>query len=223
MRRPNKQRGGAARTDHPGLLIGGLRVKRYVKLMLFLSSYAPLFAIFILRDVEPSAATIHVGRIEVPFVHLNLSSSVWLGLLMAAFAVVPSLVVASLLHVASREIGPEILIASKVVPKGAEVLNYIATYIIPFTTANLVKFGDIAALFLLFIVLATLYTKANLYYINPVLAFAGFRIFEVELSRDTGTVYIITRSQQLRGGMHIRGVNLTDNVFLEVGANAIDD
>lgn len=82
---------------------------------------------------------------------------------------------------------------------GTEVLNYFATYIIPFIILSfdgiedLMKVNTIIALFIMFLILGILYISSNLYYINPILSM----FYDVSVCRLTdGKEVIIISSKR---------------------------
>jgi hypothetical protein len=96
----------------------------------------------------------------------------------------------------------------------SEVMNYIAAYLIPFVTFQLgsIKQGITLGIFVL--VLLVLYVRSNMIYINPILNFFGYHLYEVEIEASQSAHYYITRKPPERG-REIRFVRLSDDIFLE--------
>src|SRR5690242_13243269 len=87
-------------------------------------------------------------------------------------------------------------------------------YIVPFATLGVETWQQRVALAGFFVLVGILYIQANLFYVNPVLAAVGFRLFEVET--DSGRIMlVISRAKYLQVGAAIRVHTLSDYVFLE--------
>ena len=66
-----------------------------------------------------------------------------------------------------------------VASKNGDVLNYIATYLIPFVSFKTDKINDLLAFVLLMIIMAIVYINANIYFINPFLILMRYSIVEI--------------------------------------------
>jgi len=62
--------------------------------------------------------------------------------------------------------------------------------------------------------LLVLYVRSNMIYINPILNFFGYHLYEVEIEASQSAHYYITRKPPERG-REIRFVRLSDDIFLE--------
>lgn len=178
-------------------------MKRWVLFCLFISSYTPLFLILVVRD-------------------LNLENYVKSGLFAQPWFAVPLLVgpiVANLtlwwMFQKARLQEPDQITLSRISPKGAEALNYIATYIIPFVSFSTQKLNDVVAIGLLLMVLGLVYVQSNLIHINPMLSAFGYGVFEVETSNGLH-LFLVSRTASVRRRSSIRVVRLSDSVYLEV-------
>jgi hypothetical protein len=183
-------------------------------LFLFGSSYTPLFAIFLIRNFEPKIGrfTQSIGDLfqgiyysfQAPFFSLILiavilSSNITLWLLLRE----------------SKKIGSKSYTVSKSKEKTSDALNYIVTYIIPFFSFNSSKLVDLISLSILLLVIAFVYINSNLIYINPMLSFMGYRIYEVEVNMQL-VIVIITSKIRLKKNSQVNLVELTEDIYLEV-------
>jgi hypothetical protein len=99
-------------------------------------------------------------------------------------------------------------------PRDSDAIAYVATYIVPFAALGAETWQQRAALVTFFVLVGILYVRANLFYVNPILAVFKFKLYEVET--ETGRVMlVITRAPYLPHGTRLHLHTLSDYVFLE--------
>lgn len=162
------------------------------RLILFLSSYSPLFVIIAMRGWHDSR------RIAI-------------GL--AIVAVLSIIILFVFLHVV-RKISPGKVSISSVVSRDGDVMSYIVTYLLPFLAIKLDDPTDIASLGIVFVVIGLLYVNSNMIQTNPVLNIVGYHIFEIE-DGDGKRVSLICKRSYVRTGSEINAISLGDYVLLE--------
>jgi hypothetical protein len=140
-----------------------------LRVLLFLSSYAPLFWILAYRNRHDTAAWIVLVATGV------LAA---LGLL------------AVMLSYRGAE-GVAITIAH-CKPRDAEVLSYVAGYLIPFFGLDLSKTDDRVTLIAFLVVLGVVYVNSSLLLVNPLLSLARYRAWDIEDS-DGHEYLLVTR------------------------------
>ena len=165
---------------------------RFARLVLFLSSYAPLMLIFGIRDP--------LGwRFSRPsFVAL---AAVFAGLLLV------------FLRHAQRFTPHSIAVESAQVRDG-DAMSYIITYFLPFLGISRENLGDAVSLLLVYVVIGFIYINSNLIYINPILNSMGYRLFEIA-SATGKTSALITKRDYLQRGQELNVVSLGNYVLLE--------
>jgi hypothetical protein len=141
-----------------------------VRLRLFISSYAPLFAILAVR-----------------FRDLRL------GLACALVAVLGAASLLLLLR-AARKIQPDPHRVDRVADRGAEVAGYLATYLLPFVTVTEPSARDIIAYSFFLVVVGVVYVQSDMVQINPLLYLFGYRVSAVTTG-DGWSGVLISRSQ----------------------------
>lgn len=162
------------------------------RVLLFLSSYAPLFTILAIRAWTT-----------------NWGLSVGLG-------VVAGLSVATLwlfLKYASRLQGVPIKVIA-VKSRDGDVMSYIVTYILPFLAIKLNDPMDTVSLGLLLIVVGVLYVNSNLIHTNPVLSLMHYHLFEIE-DGDKKNTTLICKRIYVRVDSELRVISVGDYVLLE--------
>jgi hypothetical protein len=159
---------------------------------MFLSSYAPLFALLAYAN-RACPTTWHV---------------------LAAVAVV-SIVGLVVVMVARRnDKGPRLVVAHSR-PKDGDVLAYTATYLLPFLGLDLSRSNDIVLLSGFLVVLGVVYINSNMLFVNPLLSLAGYHSFEV-IDEDGHEYSVIARRRDLDPGVAIRPSQVDRYVRVEV-------
>lgn len=168
-----------------------------IRLRLFMSSYAPLFAVAAIRFDS-------VG-LRVSFALIALFS----------FLALLTLVSTTRRRVASREVVP-----TSVRDLGSEVSAYIATYLLPFVAVDRPDATDLAAYALVFVVLGIVFVNSDMIGVNPVLYMLGFKIYGVEGVRIDRTgahqEAFLVSARPVRSGMSVHVADLADGVLIAV-------
>ena len=164
---------------------------KMTKLMLFLSSYFPLFIIIAITQRK------NWGYYFLTPAIIGFSAIIWL---------------ASWLAWANKK-SPEELSISKAKSKDPEVVAYIISYMLPIAGSKFSDFDGAAIVVIFFILIMILNMNSNLVYINPVLNFIGYHLFEVELESGND-ILLITRREQLLNGQKVNGKRVASSIFL---------
>jgi hypothetical protein len=162
------------------------------RVILFLSSYAPLFLIIAMRGWKDSR---------------------YLAAGIAVVAVLSVVVLFVFLRSAQRLASDKISVDS-VVSRDGDAMSYIVTYLLPFLAVKLNDVTDAASLGLVLFVIAILYVNSNMIYTNPVLNIAGYHIFEIQ-DADGKTTALICKRAYVRMGSEINVISVGDYVLLE--------
>jgi hypothetical protein len=162
------------------------------RVLLFLSSYAPLFLILAMRGW-----------------HDNRYFAVSLGII-AVLSVSGLIVFLKFAH----KLQPGPLIVTSVKSRDGDVMSYIVTYLLPFLAIKLSDKMDVASLGLLLLVVGILYVNSNLIHTNPILSMMGYHLFEIEDAEKKTTTLICKRSY-VKIGSEINVVSVGDYVLLE--------
>ena len=166
-----------------------------VRLRLFLSSYAPLFAIAAIRF-----------------------DGVVLRLVLAGIAVVGVTTLAMLIWTSRHRISPRRVSPAAVEDMGSEVSAYVATYLLPFVAVDRPDALDLVAYGFAFLVLAVVFVNSNLIGVNPLLYLAGYRVFSVDGIRldRTGTSRssVMIAKDQPTPGQKVEIVDIANGVVM---------
>jgi hypothetical protein len=162
------------------------------RITMFLSSYAPLFALLAYTNRQVSGA----------------------GPILACVSVASLVGLAAVMAANRDERGPRLTVAHAK-PQDGDVMAYIATYLIPFLGVDLSKTDGIVVLTGFLVVLMIVYVNSSMLFVNPILSLARYHSFEVEDS--DGHVYaLLTRRADLEPGSVLRPAQITRYLRVEV-------
>jgi hypothetical protein len=159
---------------------------------LFLSSYAPLFGVFALLDT--------FGK--------GVPSGVCIVLALLGLALPGAL------FAAVRKLEPQPLQVATAQIRDGDALAYIATYIVPFAAMAATTARERWAISLFVLLIAVLYVRSGLFYVNPLLALVGYRLFQVA-TPGGASVVLITRRSFVHSGTPIAARRLGQYVYWE--------
>jgi len=160
--------------------------------MLFLSSYAPLFVIIAVRSWST-----------------NRHLAVGLGIL----AVLSVVVLFAFLHTVRTLSVTKMKVAS-VRSRDGDVMSYIVTYLLPFLAVKPDDLTDVMSQGIFFLVIGILYVNSHMIYANPILNIVGYHIFEIEDVEGKVSSLICNRSY-IRIGSEVDAISIGDYVLLE--------
>ena len=135
---------------------------RFLRALLFLSSYAPVFLILALKSHGDS------------FALFRLSVALLIG------AVIGILI---FWGIAKRH-NPQEMVVLTVQSRDADLAGYLVGYLLPFVGAVAVDWQDVLAFILFFVFVGIIYVNSRMIYVNPLLALAGYHLYEVQATTD---------------------------------------
>ncbi len=162
------------------------------RLMLFLSSYAPLFLIIAMRAWHENQ------RISLACIAVS----------------VLSLFVLFIFLQTAQAIGPSKITIASIKSRDGDVMSYIVTYLLPFLAVKLGDPNDVMSLGILLFVVGLLYVNSNMIYTNPALNIVGYHIFEVEDGNGKVSALLCKRPY-IRNGSELDVISIGDYVLLE--------
>lgn len=149
------------------------------KFSLFVSSYAPLFALIILKQGFENHEYLHWGGFEYGSISIFLSKfglSTLLGLLSLLGIGGLCLTFGNIKDSAKN--GTPVTVES-VSNKNSEAIGYIATYILPFLFQSLNEWYEIISIVFVLFIIYRIYTNSSMLLINPLLN-CFYSIYEIE-------------------------------------------
>lgn len=152
------------------------------KILLFSSSYIPLFIIIFLKNIN----------------NLEIAMTI-----MIVFIAMPLLVIRRYISNPLKSEANELIIIANFVRKDNEILNYISAYIIPLIAFNSdvvtkegISLPELLGVIILFSVICNLYMKAGMYYVNPVLNLF-YDILAIKTDKDESVIILADKGTKL--------------------------
>jgi len=168
-----------------------------------LSSISPLFILWAIR-----------GNSLIP--------DRWFFLFCAVMVVVPNAFLWLRVRTARQDRDKREIVVGTAEDHRDHLLVYLFAILLPFYSANLNNFRDLAASIGAIAFIVFLFWNLNLHYMNVAFAALGYRVFTVyppadgnPLTGKTGQV-LITRRVLLARGEHLVAYRLSDTVYLEM-------
>ena len=147
---------------------------KFAQALMFASSYAPLLVIFWL-----------VGSFN--------SSVIGVVCLLVAGAGCAGL---AIVMATATKLNPVQVTLNDVRARDSDAMSYVVTYLVPFVGTSADTWRERLAYLLLFGVLAVLYIRASLFYINPLLNLFGYHLHE---GTRSGRSVVVVSKRRLSG------------------------
>lgn len=163
----------------------------FAQTLMFVSSYAPLLVVFVL---------------------LNSFEHTVLNVVLVVAAAAGVLALLAVLTV-GRRINPQTVVLSNIRTRDADAISYVVTYLVPFVSLAADTWRERTALLLFLGLLAVLYVRASLFYINPLLSLAGYHIHEA--TRSGRPVVVIARRRAFAAETTMKVREISREVLME--------
>lgn len=149
------------------------RLNLFVKWILFLTAYYPLFLIIAIKNTHRQNLLPIFWKAFISLIALVIVLGLFLYILIQIFLYTQN-------HATKKTITVE-----KVKDLSNESLSYILTYLIAFLQINLTTPNDIICIFILLFIIGVIYTSSNLIHVNPILYLLGYNIYEAEVATSS--------------------------------------
>jgi hypothetical protein len=159
--------------------------------IMFLSSFAPLLFVFGLLD------------------SFGLELVRWLCYVIGGLAILGLI---GLFQIVERLAEQSIQVDSAK-PRDTEAIAYVVTYLLPFLTINSTAWQSRVATAVFVLIVGILYVRSHIFYVNPLLSLAGYRLFEIRAGK--GFVLLLTRREFLAPGTAVRARRVSSYVYWE--------
>jgi len=162
------------------------------RLVLFVSAYAPLLALFAILDSFGPG---------------------WPSVLCAAVAVLGVVGLWGVWTLVGRSAGDwQVLESSR--NRDSDMMAFFVTYVVPFAAAQDASGRTRIALGVFAVVVAALYVRSSIFYVHPLLLLAGYHVFEATTQAGI-PVILITRRRYLRQRETVWTTLVAPAVYLE--------
>ena len=137
-----------------------MQTRLWASIIIFISSYSPMFLIFAIRDYENKS-----------FKHPEI---IWFSLIISIISII-------FLYFVMRQISSGFTIKIKNISnRSSELVNYTVPYIVSFTSIDLGKTQDIISFLIFMILMCVLTILTKNHFINPILTFFGYGLYEID-------------------------------------------
>lgn len=170
------------------------------KSVLFLASYSPLFIILTVRQYDATVAA--YGQTAGVLI-LLIGPFATLGTALLAPAIFKEY---DKIHGQRRKLDGQIESVEK------DAILYFVTYVIPFVGIGKAGWIDLVSYLIIFIVIYSVYIRAGLVYLNPVLSMTGFKTYKIATAERN--VVLITKKAH-KGGVNAEMIEIEDGVYYE--------
>lgn len=182
--------------------------KAIVRYLLFLIAYIPIYIIAAIKTID-SRAIDALGQ-SMSFKEIALNNRMPISLV--AFSIVLILYFKIYSWLALKPKGNPIFTIKKIKPQDKEYVTYLGTYLLPFVALETKTALDIIAVAFMFLTIGYIFSKTNLIYTNPTLAFFGYDIFEIET--ETGQKIDCISKEVFKIDEKPKGLKLGENTFI---------
>ncbi|MDF9748302.1 hypothetical protein [Natrinema salsiterrestre] len=183
------------------------RIRSLFKWGIFLSSFIPLYLILSYKHIGVQASTPSnipfVGGAEVPILTVF-----WLVLSMV------SLTALGLVLNVRKSKEPEPKNVIDATNRNEAVTSYILVYIFPFVVLDLSQVVNWIAFIIFFAVIGIIQVRSNHLYVNPILALAGYNIYDVSTEDEEMTLLVNGRIDDRPA--EVSAVKLSYGVYIAV-------
>lgn len=163
-----------------------------VRILLFISSYFPLLAIFSIQNAN--------------------KESYWYLIPVITGVIACIILLIFIKWVVGSAARDEVV--AEIQRKDAEVMSYIVTYIFPFMDLDFADISNLLSLGIFFLILMIIYINSNLIHINPMLNLSGYHIYEIQTPQGSKHT-IISKQCRLVKGTKLQVVMIGDDLFME--------
>ena len=190
------------------------------RIMLFISSYIPLYILLIIKNIlerctQKGRFTFSIKQLKTAHYFDEINDYAIVTLLLLCAISFLYLIVS-----AKKDSGIHYYeIISIEDQTGNVYFNYISIYLLSCLGLTLNNIVDVFILVFLMIIVGYIYITNHMTYINPVLQFMGYKIFEGELkSKSTGnkiqSIIIVKKGLAIKAGTTCIGSGKEDFVFI---------
>lgn len=167
--------------------------RREIKWILFVSSYIPLYFILIIKSWNL--------RVSVPAVDIPILSAV-AGIQVPVVSILFAVVSVSSYYILEQavEVKQQMSVSFTTVEhyqsRNDLITSYLLVYIFPFVVLDYTNILNWIAFGVFFIMIGYIQVRSNQLYVNPVLAFRGYNIYEIDTGNQMMTVIVQGRVEE---------------------------
>lgn len=182
--------------------------------VLFLTSYLPLFGLLVLRQIKQNREYLYFGGFEKESIIIAFEKF-GLSLFLTIISLIGIIGVKFLFGNLKRKVNNGNLV--KIIDienKNSEAIGYISTYIVPFIFQDTNDIYDLVSILIVLSIIFVIYTKSNMIVINPLLTIF-YSLFQIEytLNNKKKKGLLITGIDDIEEGDEMKINEISKNIF----------
>ena len=193
-------------------------LKTKYKILMFLSSYTPLFLILLLKAISHILEKVQdYANLKIPeavlgnvtfseqvqiitqhkteFISLNIIPVIVIATIILMI-IVPNLILEFILRDTKSSINPKDLYINSVQKMNHIYMEYLISYIIPFLSFDYSNFFDMLSLLILLLTICIIYINSDLLYVNINFSIRGYNLFKV-YNEKQDEYMVLSKKKQL--------------------------
>lgn len=185
------------------------RIPSWAKIVLFLSSYSPLYVIVALRAHNATHSIlgyqlnpVGVGPLELSYLSIG-------SLILTAGSV--GFLVSMIYMNRTRQGQPTEV--ERYRNRSDMFTDYLLVYIFPFIVFEFSNIFDVAAFLILFVTVAAIMIRSNRLFVNPVLVAFRYRVYEIDTKYDKRI--LLTKDQLDGHNTTINTARISSDVYID--------
>lgn len=191
-------------------------LKLKYKILLFLSSYTPLFLILLLKVTSQLVDNYQESE-QIVIKSFLLANWVSILVLIILFLIIifPNIILGLILKDTKRTNNPKQVKVKSVNKMNHIYMEYLISYIIPFLAFDFSDFFDMSALMLLIVTIGIIYINSDLLYININFNIRGYNLFNI-IDVDNKEYMLLSKKRHINKNtlLHLRDISSTQERFV---------
>ncbi len=191
-----------------------VKLNKIAVLVLFITSYIPLFGLLILRQIKQNIEYLNFGNFNQESILLAFRKFGLSGFLLL-LAILGFIGLKFLLkNLDTKKANGELVKIIEVENKNSETISYISTYIVPFIFQDTNNLFDITSIFIVLVIIFFIYSKSNMIVVNPILSITH-TLYQVDYNKKGKTKkgLLITKEEDLESGKEVKINLITKNIY----------
>ena len=191
-----------------------LKLKNLSLLVLFLTSYIPLFGLLILRQIKQNKEYLHFSSFDKENIIIAIQKFglTYFLIVLILFGLFGIYVLFT--NFEGRIKNGYLVKIIDIENKNSEAIGYISTYIVPFIFQDTNDFFDLSSLLIVLIIIFLIYSKSNMIVINPILNITH-SLYQIEFSQNgiKKKGMLITKIKEIDENQEITINQISNNIF----------
>ena len=191
-----------------------VRPKNLTLLVLFLTSYIPLFGLLILRQIKLNRNYLNFGGFNKEGI-INALQKFGLSYFLFFLCIFGLIGLKLMLdNFRGKVNNGKIVRIMGVENKNSESIAYISTYIVPFIFQDINDFFDVASIFIVLTIIFIIYIKSNMIVINPILNISH-TLYQIEFKQNESIEkgFLISDSKSIEINKEHKINQISNNIY----------